>query len=74
MSFRAKREILCGQELEKIRFLPAVEMTDESPSTFYEFVKFDGVVKSAFSRKNAKSAQKKHFLLIISLSVLCALA
>ena len=41
MSFRAKREILCGQELEKIRFLPAVEMTDESPSTFYEAVKTD---------------------------------
>jgi hypothetical protein len=27
LSFRVKREIFCGQELEKSRFLPAVEMT-----------------------------------------------
>ena len=37
LSFRAKREIFPMDRSEKIRFLPAVEMTD---ATFYFFVSF----------------------------------
>jgi hypothetical protein len=35
MSFRAKREILFKQEIEKIRFLPRVEMTVASFSDVF---------------------------------------
>ncbi|MBU4464190.1 MAG: hypothetical protein KKB05_09690, partial [Proteobacteria bacterium] len=46
LSFRVKREILVSttgeillQPIEKIRFLPAVEMTHSMNSFFYEFIK-----------------------------------
>ena len=38
LSFRAKREIFPVQYTEKIRFLPAVEMTHSLNLTFYEFI------------------------------------
>jgi hypothetical protein len=38
MSFRAKREILWEQAIEKIGFLPKVEMTDAKLPTFYEII------------------------------------
>jgi hypothetical protein len=41
LSFRAKREILLDQVIEKIRFLPAVEMTNADFWTFYEAIKID---------------------------------
>jgi hypothetical protein len=40
MSFRAKREILWEQAIEKIGFLPTVEMTNTSFSSFYELITF----------------------------------
>jgi hypothetical protein len=46
MSFRAKREILWEQAIEKIGFLPTVEMTNTSFSSFYELITF---ALSAFS-------------------------
>jgi len=36
MSFRAQREIFRLQHVKKIKFLPAVEMTDAFRATFYE--------------------------------------
>jgi hypothetical protein len=50
MSFRAKREILWEQAIEKIGFLPTVEMTNTSFPTFYELVNLDEFVKSLFGR------------------------
>jgi hypothetical protein len=41
LSFRAKREIFRLQHVKKIRFLPAVEMTDSLSTTFYEFIIID---------------------------------
>jgi hypothetical protein len=38
MSFRAKREIFREQPIEKIGFLPKVEMTNTNLSTFYEII------------------------------------
>ena len=49
MSFRAEREILLDQIIEKIRFLPTVEMTDAKLPTFYESIKLDDLVKSPLS-------------------------
>jgi hypothetical protein len=43
MSFRAKREILWEQAIEKIGFLPTVEMTNADFSTFYEFIKVESM-------------------------------
>ena len=47
LSFRVKREILVLttgeillQPIEKIRFLPVVEMTHSMNPTFYEFINF----------------------------------
>jgi len=39
LSFRVKREIFRSSHIEKIRFLPVVEMTDSLSLTFYETVK-----------------------------------
>ena len=36
LSFRAEREILKPEDLENIRFLPLVEMTNLLPTTFCE--------------------------------------
>ena len=44
MSFRAKREILWEKAIEKIGFLPTVEMTNARLSTFYEAVKLDELI------------------------------
>jgi len=38
LSFRVKREIFILQPIEKIRFLPVVEMTHSMNLTFYEFI------------------------------------
>jgi hypothetical protein len=46
MSFRAKREILWEQAIEKIGFLPTVEMTNADFSTFYEFIKIGPLIKA----------------------------
>ena len=40
LSFRVKREIFILQPIEKIRFLPAIEMTDPPSLTFYEFIMY----------------------------------
>ena len=40
LSFRVKREIFILQPIEKIRFLPVVEMTHSMNPTFYEFINF----------------------------------
>ena len=40
LSFRVKREIFILQPIEKIRFLPVVEMTHSTNLTFYECIKF----------------------------------
>jgi hypothetical protein len=39
MSFRAKRETLWEQAIEKIGFLPTVEMTNADFSTFCDIIK-----------------------------------
>jgi len=39
LSFRVKREIFILQPIEKIRFLPAVEMTHSTNLTFYKFIR-----------------------------------
>ena len=41
LSFRVKREIFILQPIEKIRFLPAVEMTHLTNLTFYEFINYN---------------------------------
>jgi len=41
-----KREIFILQPIEKIRFLPVVEMTHSINPTFYKFINFDELVKT----------------------------
>ena len=52
LSFRAKREIFILQPIEKIRFLPAVEMTHSMNWTFYEFITIDMLTKVRDPRSN----------------------